>query len=101
MIIIPARWRMTSEPSHDQTILLKLAGSWIPGRPSVPTLFRWSLRGVRGVRLETWLVGGRRFTSRDAIARFIAAINHNIPTQPRAEAPGQDAVDQMLDHHGY
>ena len=34
------------------------------------TLWRWSKRGIRGVRLETLLVGGVRCTSREALARF-------------------------------
>jgi hypothetical protein len=45
----------------------------VPGRPHISTLHRWRLRGVRGVKLETCLVGGRRFTSIEAIDRFIAA----------------------------
>ena len=42
------------------------------GRIHISTLHRWSLRGIRGVRLETVLVGGKRFTSREALDRFIA-----------------------------
>lgn len=44
-----------------------------PGRPHVSTLHRWRLRGVRGVRLETCVIGGRRFTSDEALHRFAAA----------------------------
>jgi len=43
----------------------------LPGQPHLSTLWRWYRRGVRGVRLETVVVGGRRFTSRAAIERFI------------------------------
>lgn len=45
----------------------------LPGRPNVTTIWRWRNRGVRGVRLETICIGGRRFTSREALARFFAA----------------------------
>jgi hypothetical protein len=45
----------------------------LPGRPHLSTLHRWRLRGVRGIRLETCLIGGRRFTSREALERFSAA----------------------------
>jgi hypothetical protein len=49
-----------------------------PGRKdqlSFSTVWRWVLRGVRGadgevVRLEAARVGGRWFTSREALARF-------------------------------
>jgi hypothetical protein len=40
---------------------------------SCSTVFRWTLRGIRGVKLESQLVGGIRMTSREALARFFAA----------------------------
>ena len=55
----------------------------VPGSPHVSTLHRWRLRGVRGKKLETLLVGGTRFTSREAIDRFIAAGNaDDAPATP-------------------
>jgi hypothetical protein len=52
------------------------ACSAFPGRKvSLPTLHRWRLSGVRGIFLETVLVGGRRMTSLEAIERFLAAQN--------------------------
>ena len=44
-------------------------------RKSLATLHRWRLRGVNGVKLETCLIGGMRFTSLEAISRFIALQN--------------------------
>ena len=41
-----------------------------PGRPSLATIWRWVLRGTRAGKLESILVGGRRFTSVEAIQRF-------------------------------
>lgn len=43
-------------------------------RPSYTTWWRWSRRGIRGVRLDTVLCGGRRMTSAAALARFLAAV---------------------------
>jgi hypothetical protein len=60
------------------------AVSAIPGRErvSLGTLHRWRLKGVRGVRLETVLIGGQRFTSRQAIERFLGWLNHaEVSTQ--------------------
>lgn len=38
--------------------------------------WRWVLYGVRGgVRLESQLIGGKRFTSVEAIERFVSRIN--------------------------
>jgi len=51
----------------------------IPGRGGEPvhivTLGLWHRRGVRGVRLETLMVGGRRCTSLEALARFYQAVS--------------------------
>ncbi|MFO1006974.1 MAG: DUF1580 domain-containing protein [Planctomycetaceae bacterium] len=44
-------------------------------RLSLATLHRWRLHGVRGTRLETILVGGMRYVSREAISRFIERQN--------------------------
>lgn len=38
---------------------------------SVSTVWRWTLRGVRGVKLESFAVGGRRYTTAEAFARFV------------------------------
>ncbi len=54
-------------------------------RHSLATLHRWRLNGVRGVKLETTLIGGLRYTSKEAIARFIAAQN-------AADAPATSAI---------
>ncbi|MDB2525764.1 DUF1580 domain-containing protein [Mariniblastus sp.] len=40
-------------------------------RISPNTAHRWRLRGCRGVKLETILIGGTRTTSVEAISRFI------------------------------
>ncbi len=37
------------------------------------TVWRWSLRGCRGVRLESFSVGAKRYTTAEAFARFVAA----------------------------
>ena len=47
--------------------------SHVPGRPHVATCWRWVQRGCRGVKLETLLVGGKRFTSLEALQRFAEA----------------------------
>lgn len=53
------------------------ARSAFPGRQRVglATLHRWRLSGVRGVKLETLVVGGIRFTSTEAIQRFLERQN--------------------------
>jgi hypothetical protein len=40
-------------------------------RPHLSTVLRWSQRRNRyGVKLESWMIGGRRVTSREAVRRF-------------------------------
>lgn len=57
----------------DETLItLTEATKLLPGRPHAATVWRFYARGVKGVKLETIVSGGRRFTSREAIARFIA-----------------------------
>jgi len=62
---------MPIDPAKETLIKLNKAGEIVPGHPTICTLWRWYQEGVNGVRLETALVGGRRFTSREAIHRFI------------------------------
>lgn len=68
--------------SSESLVLLSKASPHVPGRPHTSTLIRWADRGTRGVKLETVLVGGRRFTSLEALERFFAATT--------AAADGQD-----------
>jgi len=61
------------------------ARSAFPGgkRLSLATLHRWRLHGVRGVKLETALIGGSRYVSREAISRFIRAQNADETPAPQ------------------
>ena len=63
---------MALDLSQEHLVTLTEASRIIPGSPHFSTLWRWYQRGIRGTRLETVIVGGRRFTSREAIKRFIA-----------------------------
>lgn len=53
--------------------LVPLAAAPFPGRPHISTIQRWALKGAHGIKLETCVVGGRRYTSREAVAQFVAA----------------------------
>lgn len=58
----------------DESLMtLAEAARSLPHKPHVATLYRWMSRGVRGIRLRTILVGGRRYTSREALNEFIEA----------------------------
>ena len=61
-------------PETETLVSLTDVAKSLPGRPNITTIWRaWQNRGIRGVRLETILIGGRHMTSREAMARFFAA----------------------------
>jgi len=61
------------------------AAKSLPGKPHVSTLHRWARRGVGGVRLQTWRVGRRTFTTDEAVAEFLAGLNLSDDGQLEAE----------------
>ena len=54
--------------------LAKAAQTLPGGAVHVSTIHRWRMKGVRGVRLETFLRGGIRYTTDEAIERFFEAV---------------------------
>ena len=85
--------------------LLKAAKS-LPDRPHISTLCRWWRRGVRGVKLETITIGGRRYTSAEALERFSAATTAAASSDPRVKDTPQQregairVAEQELDRAG-
>ena len=67
---------MTIDLSRERPITFNEAGKFLPdaARPSMSTWWRWWRHGVRGIHLETVLIGGRRYTSEAAVRRFAAAL---------------------------
>ena len=59
------------------------------------TAIRWCLAGVRGVRLESLKVRGRRVTSRLAMRRFIAA-TQDRPAGPAGQVISRADADKVL-----
>ena len=61
------------------------------------TVWRWATRGVRGVKLETMNIGARRFTSREAFERFVAAttaVANGEQIQPRNTRQREKDIDR-------
>jgi len=90
---------MSLRIEEEDLLPLSAASSLLPGNPTSGTIARWALKGVgtERVRLESILVGGRRFTSRQAIARFIAARSQRIYSIVSDTERSADA-DQYLKH---
>jgi hypothetical protein len=72
------------DTATETLISLSDARGAFPGgkRLSLATLHRWRLHGVRGTRLETCLIGGLRYTSCEAISRFIGRQNADETLSP-------------------
>ncbi|MEQ8763208.1 MAG: DUF1580 domain-containing protein [Planctomycetota bacterium] len=44
-------------------------------RPHLATVYRWTTRGLQGIVLESVQIGGKRYTSLEAIQRFIERLS--------------------------
>ncbi len=71
---------------REQMISLTEATKRLPGRPAVSTVRRWT-GGIRGVVLETALIGGKRYTSIEALQRFVNALS--TPKTPATLSPSR------------
>jgi hypothetical protein len=56
-------------------VLLSKAGHLLSTKPSPATMWRWALRGVDGVKLETYKIGGRRYTTPESVEKFVSRLN--------------------------
>ena len=112
---------MDGDTSLADFLPLKSLCNLLSSRPHIATAHRWSTRGVRGVRLRTYLVGGSRATTLADFDRFVAevsaardstvlrdqdVIGHRNPP-PDAAVPTTRSrkrdiakAEQQLDRHG-
>ena len=68
----------------ERRLTLSQAARTLDVNPS--TTWRWALNGVRGVRLETFNVGAKRYTTEVAIERFVNATTAAAATGPMPSA---------------
>lgn len=61
---------MTIDLSSEDIFPVSEAPQHIPGRPGKASVWRWVLTGVGGIKLESILIGGKRFVSAESIQRF-------------------------------
>ena len=83
----------------EKPITLAEATSFIPGiggkTVHYQTVHRWAIKGLRGVKLETVVLGGRRCTSVEAIQRFAERITMS---RDRQIAPPASTRKRKLSH---
>jgi len=95
--------------SEETVICLSEAPRHLPRRDgrafSLATVYRWSLKGCRGVRLETLQIGGRRHTSMEALQRFAEQLTSGQKTPEPVIIPIRrereiEAAERELIAHG-
>lgn len=64
--------------AEEQPLSLPAAADYIgkitgTKKPHVSTLWRWCEKGCKGVKLDSVYIGGKRYVTISAIARFVAA----------------------------
>lgn len=90
----------------EQLLTLREASRLCPGsrqgRPThVATVYRWTARGIKGIRLEAVRIGGTLYTSREAMQRFAERLTTNSTPRPDetiqpARRKSAAAVDEQL-----
>lgn len=77
-------------------------------KPHVSTIYRWCLKGCKGVRLDSICIGGKRFVTATAIERFIEASTESraappeqpsVPATPAPPAPGKGMLAHVMRHN--
>lgn len=82
--------------SAETLVPIGKGGKLFPYPVGRTALERWMRHGVRGVRLESILIGNRRFTSEEAIQRFVERTNvvRDASGNPR-RSPAELAVKKL------
>ena len=61
--------------TQEELVAIRDVPKHLPPRPTgkrvhISAVYRWLLRGIRGVRLESLKIGGTTYTSKEALQRF-------------------------------
>lgn len=90
---------MSIDISSETLLSFPEAAKRIPGHPHLSSLHRWRLHGVKGIKLETVKVGGRRYTSVEALHRFseqTTAAADCRPVPPRSARQRKRSIEQAM-----
>lgn len=85
---------MRIDLQRERLLTLEQAAQSLPGGVAASTIWRWHRHGLKGHRLETIVIGGKRLTSAEAVQRFADALT--AATEPPSEdgsnatSPGRD-----------
>ena len=88
---------MTIELSTETPITIAEVPLQIPKRHGrkvhYSTVYRWMTKGVRGRKLESLLIGGVRYTTIEALARFLKL----TPQKPAALSESSDDLSSAIE----
>lgn len=84
---------MAIDISTETLITMPQASARFPVHPSLCTLWRWRLKGIRGRKLETVIIGGTPYTSVEALARFARHEGGNDAPTIRTPAARERAIE--------
>jgi hypothetical protein len=79
------------DSNKEDVITLTEAAQLIPrrrgGKKCDPScIYRWTSRGIKGIRLEFVQIGGTRCTSRQALARWFSKLTRQADTVPNSRS---------------
>ncbi len=64
-----------------EAIPLRKASRLFPNNPPFSSIYRWATKGVRGVVLNTMIIGGRLTCTREDVATFLLMLNAPRPVR--------------------
>lgn len=91
---------------EEELVALKDVPSLLPRRQDKPisytTVYRWTRYGLSGTVLESIRIGGSKFTSVEAISRFIRALSAcpNECTRPQVDTAAAIRAGEKLKEMG-
>ena len=94
---------MDIDITKETLITLAEAAARLPRRPSLCTMHRWGHRGVRGTMLSTVYLCGRRYTSIEALHRFLIAASQSrngSASTPQTDTHRAFEADRLLSAKG-
>lgn len=91
---------VTGQKASEAVMNLAEAASWCERRfgrrPNVATIWRWAVKGVRGVRLKTISLGRYRYTTESALEAFVDQMSAaSLETNVTADASRHGTAGQQ------
>ena len=90
------------DPEAEQLILPREVCRMFPGRSgkgiALCTALRWMLKGRKGHKLESLIAGGQRYTSREAVSRFLDKLNGGSHYRPNQQRVDRTREAQRVEH---